>query len=62
MAKIFVKPSRPGLRVRHPEQPTLLIPEEGCEIETSSVVHRLFRSGDLVIVDKQLATKTSESK
>lgn len=51
MSRIFVKPAREGLKVRHPEKLSHHIPAEGEWVNESTEWHNYLRHGDVVLAD-----------
>lgn len=57
MEKIFIKPGRPGLIVRHPEKLEHIINEEGEFVIRSPQWDRYLKYGDVVRVEPPKKTK-----
>lgn len=49
LPRIRVRPARPDLRIRMPNDPATLLPAEGASVPGNTFWHRLLRDGDVVI-------------
>lgn len=57
-----VKPARPGILIRLPDQPTEYLEAEGREVAWSSFWVRRVRDGDVVVVEKKARASTPRAR
>ena len=68
MAKIFIKPSRPGLLIRFPQNKKQILADDGEFVEHNREWQRKITFGDVVLASpkeadpKKVKAKTTEDK